>query len=119
MAMKKGILKKSPTPLVRLARRAQVDGNFSELGRIINRANSITERGCLLGMLACEIALRKKDLRMAKRILNMARQCFADDYENLVVAKRQAALLPLFIEDEPFIASFMQQRAKALQDGLI
>ena len=110
-------MEKEVSLLVKEARIAQVDGDLRRLGRIVNRTSTPSERGTILGMLAVEICLRRRDLETARHVLNMARRCFADDYHNLKVASEQSGFLNRFIEDPDFANFFMSRRAEMLAAG--
>jgi len=59
-----------------------VKGDMQALGRLINQHDGIT-KGRLLAIVAGEFALRTGNAHIATHLLSMARQQFADEYEEL------------------------------------
>ncbi len=75
------------------AREAQVRGNLREIGKLIRQAEPGINKGKLLGMLACEIALRHRNERRAMRLLDMSRRELTDEYAALRTTKMQELLI--------------------------
>lgn len=63
------------------------------IGKIINHARTRYSRGCLLGMLAIEVSLRKGNLRVARHILVLSRNLLIDEYHALVISGSQSYVI--------------------------
>ena len=94
----------------------RLGGDFARIGRLINQAEG-KERGVLISMLACEIALRKQDYDRALKLLQFARGFLGDEYHNLVIAKRQETAIKRFRDEPEFAELIVERRATAFAEG--
>ena len=78
-------------------RASQLAGNFQAMGRIIGRLQG-PMKGIYLGRLACEVAIRKRNLRAALHILSMARRLLIDEYRSLEKCQQQEQLIRKIVD---------------------
>ncbi len=108
---------KEATKIIREARAAQVHADLSQLGRLVNLTETETERGTILGMLAIEIALRKRNINLAIHVLNMAKRRFPDDFINLKITVEQEKFIHRFIRDPDFAQKMIVARSRLFSEG--
>lgn len=96
-----------------LAHNAQQNGDLRQLGNLIQQTQDRILRGRLLGMLACEVALRQRDLKKALHLLAMSRRYLTDNYSSLRTARMQEVLIKQSCQNPKFASLILLNDASA------